>query len=288
MGDDAAAAGPAPAAPASVAAGPAPAACEPVAAGPARAAEDAASSPMLRARDLRKHFFAATSVVDLLRFRLRGRRVDALRGVDLDLAPGEVLAIVGENGAGKSTLLRLIAGLLLPDGGQLELFGQPVEQVDGRYRARVCYVLADERSFAWRLDGRQNLEFFAALHGLRGELARERIERALAHVGLEGAADRAVREYSSGMRQRLALARGLLGDPQLFLFDEPTRGVDPLNARELRTFISRDLLEGRSAIVATHDLGEVRQLCDRVLLIEGGEIKGQGSPDEAAALLGLS
>ncbi|PID37982.1 MAG: ABC transporter ATP-binding protein [Proteobacteria bacterium] len=252
---------------------------------PAAASEPA--SPMLRARGLRKHFFAAASALDLLRLRLRGRRVDALRGVDLELAPGEVLAIVGENGAGKSTLLRLIAGLLLPDGGELDLFGEAVEQVDGRYRAKVCYVLADERSFAWRLDGRQNLEFFATLHGLRGALARERITLALEHVGLAGAADRAVREYSSGMRQRLALARGLLGDPHLFLFDEPTRGVDPLNARDLRTFIGRDLLAGRSAIVATHDLGEVHQLCDRVIVLERGEVRGQGTPDEAAALLGL-
>lgn len=242
---------------------------------------------MVRCRGLSKHFFAAASLGQLLRGRLRGRRIDALQSIDLELREGEVLGLLGENGAGKSTLLRLMAALLEPDEGDLRVLGQDVRRVDHRFRARVCYVLAEERSFAWRLDGRQNLAFFASLHGLRGAAAERRIEEALERVQLGEAAGRAVREYSSGMRQRLALARALLGDPELFLFDEPTRGVDPRRAAELRRFIREDLLAGRTAIVATHDLLEVRQLCQRVVTLERGRLGGGGSPEQAEALLGM-
>jgi len=242
---------------------------------------------IIRARGLAKHFFAATSALDLLRGRLRGRRIDALRRVDIEVGYGEILGIVGENGAGKSTLLRLIAGLLVPDGGALEVFGAPIAALSHAYRAQVCYVLAEERSFAWRISGWQNLEFFASLHGYRGPEATRRIGLAIERVGLEKAASRAVREYSTGMRQRLALARGLLGEPQIFLFDEPTRGIDPLHASELRAFVADELLAGRTAIVATHDLQEVAELCERVVALVAGEVRGVGRPQDVPALLGM-
>jgi len=244
----------------------------------------------ISAEGVSKHFFAATSALDLLRGRLRGRRIDAVRGIALAVARGETVGVVGPNGAGKTTLLRLLAGLLLPDAGTLDVLGEAVARTDHRFRRRVCYVVCDERSFSWRLSGRQNLEFFAALHRLAGGEARGRVTAALARVGLEGEADRAVREYSSGMRQRLALARGLLGDPELLLLDEPTRGVDPLCAEELRRFIREELVgEGkRTALVATHNLREVQTLCDRVVVLDAGRVVGEGSAADAARILGVA
>jgi ABC-2 type transport system ATP-binding protein len=241
----------------------------------------------IQSRGLTKHFRSGTTFTDLLRGRLWGPRVDALRGVDLQVRGGEIVALVGPNGAGKSTLLRLVAGLLLPDSGSLLV--EDVLSTAPAFRRRVCYVVSDERSFSWRLNGLQNLEFFAALHGLRGSRSRQRIAEVLAFVELETEAGRPVREYSSGMRQRLALARGLLGDPKIFLFDEPTQGVDPRGAVRLRSLMRSKLVDaGRTALVATHDLADVRQLCTRLVCLEQGRITKEGTPAEVEKLMGLS
>jgi ABC-2 type transport system ATP-binding protein len=163
-----------------------------------------------------------------------------------------------------------------------------VSCVGHQFRRRVCFVNCDERSFSWRLTGKQNLDFFAALYELRGAAARRRVERALHLSGLEDEAPRPVREYSTGMRQRLALARGLLGDPEIFLFDEPTRGVDPVSAARLRRFIRREVVgEEHTAIVATHSFSDVAGLCDRVLVLERGRISREGAPGEAARMIGV-
>lgn len=244
---------------------------------------------VVAASALSKGFRAATTFVDLLRGRLRGRPIAALAAIDLVVARGECLAVVGENGAGKSTLLRLLAALLLPDSGDLRVLGQDVAAVDARFRHRVCYVVAEDRSFSWRLTGEQNLCFFAALYGLRGRAARQRVDAALEAAELRAEGRRSVREYSTGMRSRLAFARALLGDPELWLFDEPTRGVDPLAAARLRRFVREELLgrRGGTAVVATHDLGEVAQLCTRAVALAGGRIVGEGAPEAAPRLLGM-
>jgi len=243
--------------------------------------------PIISSVGLRKHFFSATGFTDLLRGRMRGRRIQALDRVELTVTQGEILGLMGPNGAGKSTLLRLVAGLLLPDEGQLEVLGMDARQAGAEFRRRVCFVNCDERSFSWRLTGWQNLAFFAALHGLSGARADERVERALGLVDLDGEADRSVREYSTGMRQRLALARGLLGKPEVFLFDEPTRGVDPKSAASLRALIRREVGTDHTALVATHSFTDIRALCDRVLVLERGVVVARGAPDEAAAMIGV-
>ncbi len=238
---------------------------------------------------LEKHFRSGASFTDLLRGRLRGRRIDALRGVDLAVRRGEVVALMGPNGVGKSTLLRCVAGLLLPDGGALAVLGEDVRRTGAAFRRRVCYVVSDQRSFSWRLSGEQNLEFFAALHGHSGREARARIASALEGVGLAAEARRPVREYSTGMRQRLALARGMLGAPEVWLFDELTRGVDPRAASSIRALIRAEVQRhGRTALCATHDLADVAELCDRVLVLENGRVQAEGSPAEAARLCGLA
>ncbi len=233
------------------------------------------AGPAVEAVGVSKHFHSGANFADLLRGKLRGRKIQALHPLDLRVEPGEALALVGENGAGKSTLLRLVAGLLIPDAGQLTVLGQETRDAGARHRQRVCYVGGEERSFSWRLSGTQNLEFFAALHGLDRPAAARRAAEALERVGLAADGDRPVREYSTGMRQRLALARGLLGEPELLLLDEPTRGVDPAAASALRDLMREHLLTGaRTTLLATHDPAEARAVCSRALLLKQGRSQG--------------
>ena len=248
----------------------------------------ASRAPVIVSRGLRKHFRSGTSFVDLLRGRLFGKRVDALCGVDLEVRQGEIVGLMGENGAGKSTLLRLVAGLLVPDTGELNVLGLDAKRTGFDFRCRVCFVNCDERSFSWRLTGRQNLVFFAALYRLRSAAIQGRVERALSMTDLEHEADRPVREYSTGMRQRLALARGLLGDPEIFLFDEPTRGVDPAAAARLRCFIRQDVVgTTHTALVATHSFSDVGDLCHRVVVLRQGLVFSQGPAARAAEMMGV-
>ena len=242
--------------------------------------------PVVEARGVSKHYFSGANFADLLRGRVRGGRVDALRQLDLRVNRGEVLAVLGENGGGKSTLLRLISGLVIPDSGTLKVLGQDMERHGADLRRRACYVGGDGRSFSWRLTARQNLEFFAALHGLGRTHARKRAGETLERVGLAREADRPVREYSTGMRQRLALARGLLGNAELVLLDEPTRGVDPGAAVALRRFIKETVLAGDgTALLATHDPAEARVLCRRAIRLERGRLAAEGPVDEVLSAM---
>lgn len=235
----------------------------------------------VEARGVSKHYYSGANFADLLRGRVRGRKVEALHRFDLRVIKGEVLGVLGENGAGKSTLLRLISGLVIPDGGVLKVLGQRLERHGADLRRRACYVGGDGRSFSWRLTARQNLEFFAALHGLGRSHARKKAGETLERVGLEREADRPVREYSTGMRQRLALARGLLGSAELILLDEPTRGVDPGAAVALRRFLKETVLaDNCTALLATHDPAEARDLCSRAIRLERGSLAADGPVDE--------
>jgi ABC-2 type transport system ATP-binding protein len=230
---------------------------------------------------VKKCFQPSASFGELLRGKLRRPPVVALHGVDLAIAPGAFVGLVGPNGAGKSTLLRIAAGLVLPDEGVVSVFGLLSERDDAAFRRRVGYAVSDERSHFWRLSGRENLRFFAALQGV----PEARADEALADVQLEAAAGRAVREYSTGMRQRLALARALLGDPEVLLLDEPTRGLDPGSAARFRRFVQDELVDKRrkTVLYATHDLLEMRSLCPELIAIGDGRLLDRGPWDRLEA-----
>ncbi|HEY0707048.1 MAG TPA: ABC transporter ATP-binding protein, partial [Polyangia bacterium] len=186
-----------------------------------------ADAPVVDVASLTKVFRPPGSLGQLLRGRLHGAPVSALTDISLRLAPGEVVAVVGENGAGKTTLLRILAGLLAPTSGHAVVLGHEIGSRghEVNFRRRVALITADERSFFWPLSGRENLAYFGALHGFDRATSLRRADHLLDRVGLGGAADRRYAEYSRGMRQRLALARGLLGDPEVLLLDEPTLGL---------------------------------------------------------------
>jgi ABC-2 type transport system ATP-binding protein len=197
----------------------------------------------------------------------------ALGGLDLDVERGEIVALLGPNGAGKSTLLRVLGTTVLPDAGAASVCGADVEVDTRAARQQVGLMIGDERSLYWRLSGRGNLAFFAALHGMRRRDALTRAAELLELVGLSETADRPVLGYSSGMRARLSLARALLAKPPLLLLDEPTRSLDPLAASGFRDVAARLAHEHETGILlATHDLHEAVAVSDRVVILSAGRV----------------
>ncbi|MCI4345257.1 MAG: ABC transporter ATP-binding protein [Thermoplasmata archaeon] len=199
-------------------------------------------------------------------------RTEALRGVDLEIAPGELFGLLGPNGAGKTTLAKVLSTLLIPTSGSARVLGLDVVRDAQRLRPRIGLVLGGERGLYYRVSGRENLRYFADLYGIpRGE--REgRISDMLERVGLGAAGDQRVEEYSRGMKQKLHLARGLLHQPELLFLDEPTIGLDPKSARETRKFVRALLAEGVTIFLTTHYMFEAEELCQRIAVISKGKI----------------
>jgi ABC-2 type transport system ATP-binding protein len=247
------------------------------------------AAPAIVAEGLSKTFHPPGSPAQMLRGRFFGAPIEALSGVSFTVAPGEIVCVMGPNGAGKSTLVRILGGLLLPSIGSATVAGIDVASGGSAFRRKVAFVVGDERSFHYGVSGRVNLHYFAALHGLTAGEARRRAAELLERVGLAGAADRRYREYSRGMKQRLALARGLLADPEVVLLDEPTLGLDPRGARDMRRFLRDDVIrkQHRTAIVCSNDPTEARALADRVLFLERGKLQADAPPERIEAELGL-
>jgi ABC-2 type transport system ATP-binding protein len=206
--------------------------------------------------------------------------VEALRGVTLTIGTGEFFGLFGPNGAGKTTLIRILSTLVIPVGGTARVLGFDVVRHAAQVRACIGLVFSNENSFYGRLTGRQNLEFFAALQNLPAPAARRRTAELLDLFGLTGAAEKPVQSYSTGMRQKLNVARALLHNPPILFLDEPTKGMDVLTAEALRTLLREELVgrHGKTVLLTTHDLQEMEQLCDRVGILEQGRIRAVGVP----------
>jgi len=237
---------------------------------------------------LTKTFAAPRGLADLLRRRPSAGGVTPVDGVDLAVEKGEVFGILGPNGAGKTTLIKILCTLILPTAGRAKVNGFDLERESGRVRESIGLVTTDERSFYWRLTGRENLEFFASLHNFYSDKARDMVDDLLGVVDLKDAADVRFLNYSAGMKQRMAIARGLLNDPAVLFMDEPTRSLDPGAAQGLRDFIKEEIVRerGKTIFVSTHNLEEAEELCDRVAIFDDGKIKVIGSPNELKAALG--
>jgi len=204
--------------------------------------------------------------------------VTALDSVSLTIPIGEVHGLLGPNGAGKTTLVKILATVLLPTSGSARVLGHDVVGEAAAVRPLIGIVFGGERGLYWRLTGRQNLEYWGALYKLSRAEIRVRSEQLIERVGLIERADERVETYSRGMKQRLHLARGLIGDAKVLFLDEPTTGMDPLAAREFRTLTAELRGEGRTILLATHDMAEAEALCDRVTLIDRGAILATESP----------
>jgi ABC-2 type transport system ATP-binding protein len=211
--------------------------------------------------------------------------VRAVDGLDLRVARGEVVGLLGHNGAGKTTTVRLLAGVLTPTSGSARVFGLD-PSTDGVAVRRRVGVSTETPAVDDRLSGRAGLTAFADLYGVPVARVRERVDALLSSFDLAEAADRKVGTYSRGMRQRLALARALLHDPELLFLDEPTAGLDPVAARAVADRIRGLRGEGRSVVLCTHDLAQAQALCDRVVVLEHGRVVAAGAPAALAADLG--
>jgi len=212
------------------------------------------------------------------------RRI-VLDDISLSIPRGEVFGLLGSNGAGKTTLLKMLATLLLPDSGSIRVAG--IDALARPREAKSCIGLSmsDERSFYYRLTAKENLGFFGTLAGVPGETLAHRVAHVARVVDLTDALERPVKSFSTGMRQRLAVARALLSDPDIVLLDEPTKAVDPVHALELRTLV-RDRLArelGKTIVVCTNVLEEAWSVCDRVGILGGGKIAALGPPAALAA-----
>ena len=207
-----------------------------------------------------------------------GDPVTAVSDLSLAIPQGELFGLLGPNGAGKTTLVKMLCTLILPSGGTAAIAGHSLAD-GGAIRAAVGLVVSDDRSFYWRLSARRNLDFFAAMHGMNGRFAHDRINQVLAEVDLLAVADRRFGKLSSGMRQRLAIARGLLHRPQILFLDEPSRSLDPKATQRLHDLIRRLMTRQEMTVfLITHDLAEAEALCDRVALMHKSRIRATGSP----------
>ncbi len=212
-------------------------------------------------------------------------RITALAGVSMEIRTGEVFGVLGPNGAGKTTLLKILAGLVVPTGGTATVGGLDVRHHDRAVRRIIGFASSDERSFYWRLSGRENLEFFARLYGLHGQAASRRTAALIGDLDLGADAARPFMDLSSGMKQRFIIARALLHDPPILCLDEPTRSLDPIAAKHVRTLITAALRDrsGKTILLATHNLQEAEQICDRVVILDHGRILRQGGVAEITA-----
>lgn len=219
-----------------------------------------------------------------------GKTVRALEDITFSVEPGKVFGLIGPNGAGKTTLVKILATLIIPDGGTARICGHDVFSDGARIREKIGLVNTNQRSFYWRLTGRQNLSFYAHLYNLRSEDRNKRVDDLLDFVGLADKADTRFMKYSTGQQQRLALARALLSDPRVLLMDEPTSSLDPSARIELRKFVKNDLAaaRGKTILWCTHDLEEASDLCNRLAVLHQGRILAQGTIGEMKSLLAAS
>jgi ABC-2 type transport system ATP-binding protein len=202
----------------------------------------------------------------------------AVNGIDLRVETGEIFGLLGPNGAGKTTTMKMLATLLVPTEGTISVLGIDAAKDPRKVRARLGAMLSGERSLYWKLTARENLEYYAALYHVPPKDTKSRIEKSLEAVKLLDRADDYVERYSTGMRQRLALARALLPDPQLVILDEPTVGLDPQSARDLRDRVRELKRQGRTVLLTTHYMEEADQLCDRIAIIDHGQIVALDTP----------
>ena len=230
---------------------------------------------VVEAQDLHRTYRTHTGTL-----RRRVKEIEAVRGVSFAIEKGELFGLLGPNGAGKTTTIKMLITLLIPTSGSARVLGHDVVKEAREVRKRIGYVFGGERGVYERLSGYDNLRYFAELYGVPAKTQKARIEELLELVGLKGREHERAEGYSRGMKQRLHVARGLLHDPEVLFLDEPTIGLDPVGARELRATIASLTDAGKTILLTTHYMFEADALCDRIAVISKGEIVAEGTPGQ--------
>lgn len=213
-------------------------------------------------------------------FKSEKRSVKALNGISLEVKQGEIFGLLGPNGAGKTTLIKILTTLLLPTSGEAWINGYNVTRDENQVRASVGCMLMGERGLYWKLTGRENLEYFGALYHLNPTVRRKRASQIIELLKLDEIADRMVESYSSGQKMNLAFGKALINDAPLLVLDEPTNTLDVPSASELRSIVRQLNAQGKTVIYTTHIMSEAETLCDRVAIIDRGELLAIGTVDE--------
>jgi ABC-2 type transport system ATP-binding protein len=209
----------------------------------------------------------------------------AVDGVDIQIKRGEIFGLLGPNGAGKSTTIRMLCTLLEPTSGTARVNGFDIVKQANDVRRSLGTVLAGERSIYWKLSGRENLEYFAALYHIPSAVAKKRVDELIDRMEIKDRANELVEKYSTGMRQRIAIAKALLARPPILLLDEPTLGLDPQAAINLRELISQLKEEGHTILLTTHYMEEADQLSDRIGIIDTGKVIALDTPENLKHLI---
>ncbi|MBU1627111.1 ABC transporter ATP-binding protein [bacterium] len=215
------------------------------------------------------------------------KKVLAVDGISIDIEQNEIFGLLGPNGAGKTTLIKMLVGLVFPTSGFAEICGIDIVKNLDQAKLKVGCVLSEERSFFWRLTGRQNLEFFATLYNLNKNVAKARIDYLFELVDLRNKENEQFMSYSTGMKQKMAIARGLLINPEILFMDEPTKSLDPYMASKLRNFVKDEIVVklGKTVFLATHNLQDVEDMCTKIAIISKGKIKAVGTINEISKVI---
>jgi ABC-2 type transport system ATP-binding protein len=218
-------------------------------------------------------------------FRRRTIEVQALTDVSFSVEAGELFGLLGPNGAGKTTSIKILTTLLLPSSGKARVLGHDPASEPAKVRPLIGYVFGGDRGLYDRLSAKDNLSYFADVYRVPLREKGRRIDELLEVVGLKGRERERVETFSRGMRQRLHIARGLLHDPPVIFLDEPTIGLDPVGARELRETVSSLRDAGKTILLTTHYMYEADELCGRVAVINGGRVVAEGTPASLKAAI---
>jgi ABC-2 type transport system ATP-binding protein len=205
------------------------------------------------------------------------KKIEALRGIDIEVAQGEIVGILGPNGAGKTTLLKILLGIVSPTSGSATLMGRPIGEVEAR---RKLGYLPENHRFPPYLTARQTLGIYGRLSHLSADYRAKHIPLLVEQAGLASWIDVRVGKFSKGMMQRLGLAQALLNDPDILILDEPTDGVDPVGRREIRDRLRNLKARGKTILINSHLLTEIELICDRVAIMNFGQIVRSGSVSE--------
>jgi ABC-2 type transport system ATP-binding protein len=227
-------------------------------------------------------------VQDLVRTYGRGEKArTAVGGVSFRVERGELFGILGPNGAGKTTTIKILLTTLLPTSGRVSVLGWDVTRDEREIRRHVGYVLGGDKGFYDRLTARQNMTYFADLYEVPYRVQKARIPQLLERVGLAERAGDKVETFSRGMKQRLHIARSLVHDPQVLILDEPTNGIDPVGARQLRDLVSGLQKQGKTVLLTTHYMQEADTLCDRIVVLARGKVVAAGPPRSVKQTAGV-
>jgi ABC-2 type transport system ATP-binding protein len=237
---------------------------------------------------LTKRFPIRRTWYEMMRHPLATEHATAVNAVSCTIHAGELFGLLGPNGAGKTTLFKMLTSSTTPDEGRATVLGYDAELENREVRSLVACVWANERNLFWRLSARENLRLFATLYKLHGAQRKKRIDEVLECVELADCGEKMVATFSSGMKQRLLIARALLSQPKLLLLDEPTRSLDPISARRFRDFLRTEIVgrKGCTVVLATHNTEEAMELCDRVAILDHGRLLAVGTSGDLGRQFG--